>query len=91
MYCFIREYKNMIDIQNACEIATKERNEPFVSAVTDVGRGFVVATTAKKGEVADVPPLLINKKTGKTESYFIPMHFAEIKQGKRCEIPAEYR
>ena len=81
----------MIGVEKACEIATTERNEPFVDVITDIGSGFVIGTMAKDGEVADLPPVFIDKSTGKVEDFFIPKHFEEMKNGKQIKIPSKYR
>ena len=81
----------MIDVQKACEIATAKRHEPFVTAVIDVGRGYVVDTTPEIGVELETAPVFVDKKTGETSAYFIPTHWKEFKQGKICEIPAEFR
>lgn len=81
----------MIGVEKACDIATTERNEPFVDVITDIGSGFVIGTMAKDGEVADLPPVFINKDSGNTENFFIPEHFEEMKNGKTVDIPSKYR
>lgn len=81
----------MIDVEKACEIAVKETNEPFVEAITDVGSGYVISTMAKNGEIADIPPLLIDKETGKTEVYIVPLHFAELMQGTEIKVPSKFQ
>lgn len=81
----------MIYVEKACEIATTERNDPFVDVITDIGKGFVIGTMTKDGEVADIPPLFVDKETGKTEVYFIPMHFAELRKGTKVKIPSKFK
>ena len=81
----------MINVEQACEIAIRETQEPFITAITDVGRGYVIGTTAIIGEVPTGSPLLIDKETGKTEVYFIPHHFEELKKGIKVKVPSKYR
>lgn len=80
----------MIDVEKACEIATMERKEPYVEVITDVGSGYVIGTTAENGDVAMLPPVFVDKKTGAAESYFVPQHFAELKQGTKMQIPSRF-
>lgn len=51
----------MIGVEKACEIATTERNEPFVDVITDIGSGFVIGTMAEDGEVSTFPLFLFTK------------------------------
>lgn len=81
----------MISIDNACEIATKFHNEPFVDVVTDIGKGFVIGTVSKDGEVSDTPPVYVEKKGGNAQFFFIPDHFEEMKNGKRMEVPEQFK
>lgn len=81
----------MIDVKQACKIATEERKEPFVDVITDIESGFVIGTMAEDGEIADLPPVFVNKDSGKAENFFIPEHFEEMKSGKTVDIPSNYR
>lgn len=80
----------MIDVEKACEIATQERHEPFVNVITDIGRGYVIGTMNEDGETADLPPVFVDKETGKSESFFIPLHFAEIHKGTKVQVPSKF-
>ena len=81
----------MIGVEKACEIATTERNEPFVDVITDIGSGFVIGTMAEDGEVAEMFPVLVYKDSGKVETFRVPEHIEEIKNGKQIKIPSKYR
>lgn len=81
----------MISVDKACEIATKFHNEPFVEVITDIGKGFVVGTASKDGEVSDTPPVYIEKANGKAQFFFIPDHFAEMKKGEKKEVPNQFK
>lgn len=81
----------MISIEKACEIVTKKRKEPFVTDITDVKRGYVIGTSMLNGEVADIPPVFIDKDSGQIESYFVPDHFDELRAGKKVDIPLKYQ
>lgn len=81
----------MIDVEKACEIATKEMYEPFVDVITDIGRGYVIGTMNEDGKTADLPPVFVDKETGKAESYFIPSYFAEIRKGVELEVPPKFK
>lgn len=81
----------MIDVKKACELATKENKEPFVSSIIDIEHSFVISTLSADGLEADVMPLMVNKETGKTETCFFPDCFDEISRGKDVDIPAEYQ
>lgn len=81
----------MIGIDKACEIATKFHNEPFVDVITDIGKGFVIGTVSKDGEVSDTPPVYVEKNGGKAEFFFIPDHFSEMRKGKRIDVPEKYK
>lgn len=81
----------MIGVEKACEIATTERNEPFVDVITDIGSGFVIGTMAEDGEVAEMFPVLVYKESGKAETFRVPEHIEEIKNGKQIKIPSKYR
>lgn len=81
----------MIDVEKACEIATKERHEPFVDVITDIGRGYVIGTMNKDGEVAELPPVFVDKGSGKTEDFFVPKHFDEIRKGVKVTVPFKFR
>ena len=64
----------MIGVEKACEIATTERNEPFVDVITDIGSGFVIGTMAEDGEIAEMFPVLVYKESGKAETFRVPEH-----------------
>lgn len=81
----------MIGVEKACEIATTERNEPFVDVITDIGSGFVIGTMAEDGEVAEMFPVLVYKDSGKAETFRVPEHIEEMKNGKQIKIPSKYR
>ena len=81
----------MIDVEQACEIATKDRKEPFVEGITDIGRGFVIGTMTEDGEVADIPPVFMHKDDGKIEDFFVPDHFEELENGKEVDVPKKYQ
>lgn len=81
----------MIGVEKACEIATTERNEPFVDVITDIGSGFIIGTMAEDGEVAEMFPVLVYKDSGKTETFRVPEHIEEMKNGKHIKIPSKYR
>lgn len=70
----------MIGVEKACEIATTERNEPFVDVITDIGSGFVIGTMAEDGEVAEMFPVLVYKDSGKAETFRVPEHIEEMKK-----------
>lgn len=80
----------MIGVEKACEIATTERNEPFVDVITDIGSGFVIGTMAEDGEVAEMFPVLVYKESGKAETFRVPEHIEEMKNGKSVRIPSKY-
>lgn len=81
----------MVSVNKACEIATEFHNEPFVDVITDIGKGYVIGTVAKDGEVSDTPPVYVPKTGGKAEFFFIPDHFEEMKNGERLEVPEKYK
>jgi hypothetical protein len=81
----------MIDVERACGVATKLRNEPYVDVITDIGNGFVIGTMSKDGEVSDVSPVFVNKADGKTEIFFIPDNFERMQKGKQISVPSKYR
>ena len=80
----------MIDIEKACEIATKELKEPFIDTIIDVGSGFVIGTVAENGDIAEQFPLFVCKDSGKTEFFFVPGRIEELKKGKFVKIPSKY-
>ncbi len=81
----------MIDIEKACEIATTQRNKPFVDVITDIGSGFVIGIISKDGEVAEQFPVLVHKDSGKAEPFRVPEHLAELKTGKTVNVPSKYK
>lgn len=81
----------MIDVIKACELATKERKESFVDVITDIGHSFVIGTKTSNGEVADVPPCMINKESGNIDICFIPDYFEELEKGSIVEVPKDYK
>lgn len=81
----------MISIEKACEIATEYRREPFVDTITDIKSGFVIGTMSRDGAIADLPPLLIDKESGKSEPFFVPDHFEEIRNGMSLDVPPQYK
>lgn len=81
----------MINIEKACEIATKERKEPFIDVITDIGNAFVIGTVAENGDVAEQFPVIVNKDNGRTEIFCIPDHIEKIKTGKSIKVPSRYR
>lgn len=80
----------MIDVIKACELVTKQMNEPYVSSIIDIGHSFVISTLSKDGLSADVSPSMVNKEKGTVEPCFFPDYFEEIKQGEDVEIPDKY-
>jgi hypothetical protein len=81
----------MISVDKACEIATNFHNEPFVDVITDIKKGYVIGTIAKDGESSDRPPVYVSKVDGKAESFFIPNHFEEVKNGEMLKVPERYK
>ena len=80
----------MIGVEKACEIATTDRNEPFVDTITDVGYGFVIGTVAKNGDIAEQFPVLVYKDSGKAETFRVPEFLEELGNGKSVRIPPKY-
>lgn len=81
----------MISIEKACEIATKERKEPFVESIIDVGYGFVISTVDENGMPSDCFPTLVYKENGNVEYFRVPEYIDDIKNGKKVRIPVKYK
>lgn len=81
----------MISIGKACEIATKERNKPFVDSILDVGYGFVISTVDKNGMEELCFPTLVQKENGNAEPFRVPDFMEDIKNGRKVRIPMKYR
>lgn len=81
----------MISIGKACEIATKERNKPFVDSILDVGYGFVISSVDENGMQELCFPTLVHKETGKAEPFRVPDFMEDIKNGRKVRIPAKYK
>ncbi len=81
----------MIRVGKACEIATKERKEPFVESIIDVGYGFVISTADEKGMIEECFPTLVHKENGDVEPFRVPEYIDDIKNGKKVRIPIKYK
>ena len=80
----------MINVIEACRLATTEKSEPYVKKITDIGHSFIIGTMSSSGEIADTSPCIVNKENGNVDVCFVPKYFNEIKKGKVISIPAEY-
>ena len=80
----------MITVSEACEIAIKNKKEPYIGVITDVGNGYVIGTITENGEVTDNWPVIVYKENGAISAYIIPNHFSELRYGKKIEVPEEY-
>lgn len=81
----------MISVEKACEIATKERNKPFVDSILDVGYGFVIGTADENGMVEECFPTLVHKENGNAEPFRVPEYIDDLKNGKKVRIPIKYK
>ena len=81
----------MLDVIKACALATKDRNEPYVVEIIDIGHSYVVSTLSTKGESADVSPCILNKKTGAIGVCFVPDYWNELIAGQIIPVPEEYQ
>ena len=81
----------MISVEKACEIATKERKEPFVESIIDVGYGFVIGTADENGIIKECFPTLVHKEDGNVEPFRVPEYMDDLKNGKKVRIPIKYR
>ncbi len=81
----------MISIGKACEIATKERNKPFVDSILNVGYGFVISAVDENGMQELCFPTLVHKENGNPEPFRVPDLMEDIKNGRKVRIPMKYR
>lgn len=86
-----KEVNLLISITEACKIATRERNEPYIGVITDIGHSYVIDTISENGETADMPSCMVNKKSGKTSACFIPDYWEKLKKGKNITVPEGYQ
>lgn len=81
----------MISIEEACEKVIAIGDDPYVSAITDIGDGYVIGVMDENGEMPDTAPSYVNKKTGDIGAFFVPANFEKLEKGKKIQIPEKYK
>lgn len=75
----------MIDINKAIELFEAYEHE-YVGTIFDVWHSFIMVSVDEYGDVIEVSPIAINKKTGKMTDYFPPDHWGELEKAKKINI-----
>ena len=81
-----------MNVNEACRsVLSCNKGFKYIGSITDISHSWVIELMPDDGGELDMPPYMVNKKSGDLSVCFPPEHWEELSKGKTIEVPEEFK